>query len=118
MLARLLELLQSRQGEIDQHQLCAELGISPGMLQNYLDVLVRTRRISPYFTNGSACNQAATCLSSGKTCPGPEECPLVMVAPRQISFSLQEPSPPRADHQETAIRQQDQHEYKPGEQTG
>ena len=97
MLARLLELLQSRQGEIDQHQLCAELGISPVMLQNYLDVLVRTGRISPYSTHASACHQTETCLCSGKTCPGPEECPLVMLAPRQISFSLQEPSQPRAD---------------------
>ncbi len=66
MLAHLLNLLQARQGEIDQHQLCTELGISPAMLQNYLDVLVRTGRISPYQTGETACNQVETCLSSGK----------------------------------------------------
>ena len=97
MLARLLKLLLARQGEIDQHQLCAELGISPEMLQNYLDVLVRTGRISPYQTGETACNQVETCLSSGKTCPGPEECPLAMLAPSQISITFQEPSRLRAN---------------------
>jgi hypothetical protein len=92
MLARLLKLLLARQGEIDQRQLCAELGISTVMLQNYLDVLVRTGRISPYQPGGTACNQAENCLSSGKTCPGPEECPLLMLAPRQISITFEEPS--------------------------
>ena len=92
MLSRLLELLQSSQGEIDQHQLCDVLGISTVMLNNYLDVLVLTGRISPYQPGGTACNLAKNCLSSGKTCPGPEECPLVMIAPGKISFSLQVPS--------------------------
>jgi len=91
MLARLLELLYSHQGEIDRHQLCATLGISPAMLQNYLDILVRTGRIAPIKT----CTQAETCLSSRKTCPGPEACSLVMLAPRQFSFSFQEPLKPQ-----------------------
>jgi len=93
MIARLLELLQSHPGEIDQQTLCAELGISPVMLQNYLDVLVRTGRISPSKTSEPACSQGKNCLTSGKTCPGPEECPLVMLSPNQVSFSLPKTSP-------------------------
>ena len=91
MLTALLEILESRQGEIDQHQLCADLGISPDTLQNLLDLLVRKGRINSPQMAASACCPAKNCLSTGKTCPGPEACELVMLAPKQIKITLREP---------------------------
>jgi hypothetical protein len=88
VLTKLLKLLESHPGEIDQDQLCTELKITPDTLQNLLDLLVRKGRITPQQAVGALCAQTETCLTNGKTCPGPEECNLVMLAPRQISFTL------------------------------
>lgn len=93
MLTKLLEHLKTLHGEVDQALLCAELGISPDTLQNLLDLLARKGLITYPHLNSSTCQKAKPCLSNGKPCPGPEECNLVLLAPKQVSFLIQKTTP-------------------------
>ena len=88
MLTALLEKLKTHQGEIDQDQLCADLGISHETLQNLLDLLVRKGKITLADVTPESCSESGMCLSLGKNCPGPDACPLAMLAPRQMSITI------------------------------
>ena len=88
MLSQLLKLIESHQGEMTREELCAELGISPDTLQNLLDILARKGKIFLSAGGLSACKAADSCLSSGRSCPGPEKCSLVLLAPRQFSVQI------------------------------
>lgn len=88
MLSQLLRLIETHQGELSREDLCAELDISPDTLRNLLDILVRKEKI--ILTEGglSSCKASDTCLSSGRICPGPDQCSLILLAPRQFSITL------------------------------
>lgn len=88
MLSQLLKLIESHQGELSRDELCAELGISLDTLQNLLDILARKGKIILSEGGLSACKAADTCLSSGRSCPGPEHCSLVLLAPKQFSIKI------------------------------
>ncbi|MFN2143831.1 MAG: FeoC-like transcriptional regulator [Anaerolineales bacterium] len=88
MLTELLRLIETHSGELSQKDLCTRLGISADTLQNLLDILVRKGRITLDKGGISACKAAETCFSTGKTCPGPEHCQLILLAPKQFIIKI------------------------------
>lgn len=88
MLSELLRLIESHHGELSQDELCAQLRISADTLQNLLDILVRKGRITLDKEGISACQAGESCFSIGKSCPGPEHCQLILLAPEQFSVKI------------------------------
>lgn len=92
MLTTLLNLLETRHGEVNTDQICTELGITQDTLMNLLDLLLRKGYISKSQPEGSLCSQVESCISTGRGCPGPEDCTLVLLSHRKITFNLLKPS--------------------------
>ncbi|MCB2178889.1 FeoC-like transcriptional regulator [bacterium] len=88
MLSELLKLIETHHGDLSQDELCTELGISADTLQNLLDILVRKGRITLDKHGITACKADETCFSTGKICPGPEHCQLILLAPKQFTIKI------------------------------
>jgi len=88
MLTELLKLIETHPGELSRDEICVQLGISADTLQNLLDLLVRKGRITLDKEGISACKAGEACFSTGKSCPGPEHCRLILLAPKQFSVTI------------------------------
>ena len=76
MLSRLLTLIRE-EPELSHADLCQRLEISPQILQSMLDILIRKGKLAQDETPG--CGGNSTCTQ--KSCPGPDECELVLIKP-------------------------------------
>lgn len=88
MLTELLKLIETHPGELSRDELCTQLDISADTLQNLLDILIRKGRITLDKSEISACKSGEACFSTGKACPGPEHCQLILLAPKQFSVKI------------------------------
>lgn len=77
MLHQLFHLIKQEGAEISHAELCQRLEISPSYLQSMLDILIRKGKLEP--EEAPSCGGNATC--SQKSCPGPEDCELVLIKP-------------------------------------
>ena len=88
MLTQLLNLIKTHHGELSQDELCNRLDIPADTLQNLLDILVRKGRITLDKAGIAACKSGEACFSTGKTCPGPQDCQLILLAPKQFTVKI------------------------------
>lgn len=77
MLSQLLKIIQQEGPDLSHADLCQRLEISPETLQSMIDILIRKGRLQP--EESPSCGGNNTC--SQKSCPGPEECELVLIKP-------------------------------------
>jgi hypothetical protein len=76
MLSQLLTLIKEKP-ELSHADLCQRLQISPEILQSMIDILIRKGKLTPETTPN--CGSNSTCTQ--KSCPGPDECELVLIKP-------------------------------------
>jgi hypothetical protein len=89
MLQKLYDLLKNSQGEMTKTDLCRELNISPARLDNMLEILAQTGKIKMVMGREAfQCTDATSCPSTGKACPGPAHCALLMHMPVGIKIDL------------------------------
>lgn len=87
MIHDLLGLLKEKQGNVTKTELCRELNVSPARLDNMLLVLEQKGKIR--FTPDSdtdSCKDVHQCPTTGKDCPGPTYCVLLMEMPLGIEI--------------------------------
>ena len=85
MMHQLLDLLASNQEDLTKDDVCHQLNISPTRLENMLMVLEQKGKVRVALNDKiELCKQHASCPSTGKACPGPENCILIMKMPLGI----------------------------------
>ena len=77
MLKDLLAIIQQEGSEVSHADLCLRLEVSPDYLQSMIDILIRKGRLLP--GEAPTCGGNETC--SQRSCPGPEDCELVLIKP-------------------------------------
>ncbi len=84
MLQDLLDIIQTEGAEVTQAELCRRLEVTPNYLQSMIDILIRKGRLLP--GDAPTCGGSNSCTQ--RSCPGPEECDLVLIKPvREIRYS-------------------------------
>ena len=70
---------------MSKETLCQELDISIARLEQMLAILIQKGKIQVIFGEGlSACQDVSACPSTGKACPGPSYCALLMHMPMTV----------------------------------
>lgn len=77
MLIELHRILQAEGTEVSQAELCQRLDVSPETLQSMIDILIRKGKLKE--AHAPTCGGTSTCAQ--KSCPGPEDCELVLIKP-------------------------------------
>lgn len=84
MLSQLLRIIQQEGEEISHAELCHRLDISPEILQSMIDILIRKGKLTS--ETAPTCGGNPTCTKG--SCPGPDDCDLVLVKPiNEISIT-------------------------------
>lgn len=84
MLSQLLAILREEGSNVSHADLCQRLEVSPEILQSMVDILIRKGKLQP--DDSPTCGGNNTC--NLRSCPGPEECPLVLIKPvKEIRIS-------------------------------
>ena len=76
MFSHLLALIREEPA-LSHADLCQRLEVSPETLQSMVDILIRKGKLTPDESPG--CGDNTTCTQ--KSCPGPDECELVLIKP-------------------------------------
>ncbi len=93
-LTALLSAIEESPGPVTGIDLALRLGISPGEVAAMLDALRASGRLGPEPVSRHPVDSCASAGSCALTCPGPEECSLVIdlsVTGLEIRSSIAEP---------------------------